>query len=121
MGRVSDAPPSMLGQDELWKAGGGRFANALDEFVPDVLAGEDFNFNAQKQNGNVRSWRAVRESDAVFFGGDDGVQIAPFAACHELGEFFFGEHVMVCETGGDVEGCAQGRELFFKAFWPCDT
>ena len=55
-------------------------ADAAYEVVPNCLPFEDLDFNPEKQDGDVRFRRSVRETHAVLFGCNDGVQIPPDAA-----------------------------------------
>ena len=56
----------------------------MNEIIPDILAFEDLDFDAQEVNRYVELLWFVRKSDAVFFGGQHSGKIAAYAAREKM-------------------------------------
>jgi hypothetical protein len=87
----------------------------LDELLPAFVSGQDLDFDSEKVDGQLEVGHGAGESDAVFFGGDNQIEVASDAALDEFAEFAVGESVVIGEAFGDFEGGAEVTEFVFEA------
>ena len=85
-----------------------------------VCAAEDFDFDTQKEHGDL-GLVDVRETDGVFFRGDQGVERAPVAPFEEAEDFFFGKAVMVGKCLGHLDHGTEFAYAFLETLGPRDT
>ena len=85
-----------------------------------ACSAEDFNFDAKKEHGDLRLVD-VRETDGVFFRGDQSVERAPVTPFEKAEDFFFGKAVMVGKCFGHLDHGTELAYAFLETFGPRDT
>ena len=79
------------------------------------MTGDDFNLYPKKIDGHVRALK-VGKSHAVFFGGNNAVEIPVQAAIDKIDDLLLCVAVMICVTPHDFDVRPKAAQPIFKTF-----